>query len=489
MKKIAVSILILFVSAAVEFGCAHHSHQHESAPRQPASGTSATIDDDYDSDTEMSEPMGRNPRLFSNPTNLTRVTGVFNNSDTPTVAQLIRFARESIDIEIYEMADPEVRQALREALKKQVKVRIVKEPSPIGEKCNPWKQGLSGKSAKKASREVIADCLDQQGLVSDVRAHGGAFEPFNKNQLCGQKFREGRCYQHGKIVIVDRNRKERRLALISTGNFNSSNLCDLAYGPSTCNRDYTYITRDTVIIDTLSEIFEKDLDGKRYDLGAILKSRGVESKLTVSPFSLEPLAELIRGARNRIQIQNQYINPDSGLVELLIEKARQGRTVEVMLADVCSFGKVPEKKAYNLYLMFAAMEAAGVKIRMFNKSHRIEGKDGYLHAKAIVIDGQRAWVGSVNGSTTSINQNREFGLFFSHPMRVRAFSEFIARDFSDPTAQPWRDSLRCHAVGYQSPQATPMDSGEYSAFIESLKAKQSGNSGSADDNDNNDDEG
>jgi phosphatidylserine/phosphatidylglycerophosphate/cardiolipin synthase-like enzyme len=479
MKKIVVSILILFVSAAGEFGCAHHSHQYESRPRKPASGAPTALEDDDDSGADMSEPMGRNPRLFSSPVNLTRVTGVFNNSDTPTVAQLIRFARESIDIEIYEMADPEVRQALREALKKQVKVRIVKEPSPIGEKCNPWKQGLSGKSAKKASPEVVADCLDQQGLVSDVRAKGGAFEPFNKNQLCGQKFREGRCYQHGKIVIVDRNRKE-RLALISTGNFNSSNLCDLAYGPGTCNRDYTYITRDTAIIDTLSEIFEKDLDGKRYDLGSVLKSRGVESKLTVSPFSFEPLAELIRSARNRIQIQNQYINPDSGLVELLIEKARQGRDVEVMLADVCSFGKVPEKKAYNLYLMFAAMEAAGIKIRMFNKSHRIEGKDGYLHAKAVVIDGQRAWVGSVNGSAPSLNQNREFGLFFSHPARVRAFSEFIARDFSDPTAQPWRDSLRCHAVGYQSSQATRSDSGEYSTFIESLKAKQSGKVGDSD---------
>jgi hypothetical protein len=79
----------------------------------------------------------------------------------------------------------------------------------------------------------------------------------------------------------------------------------------------------------------------------------------------------------------------------------------------------------------------------------------------------------VNGSAPSLNQNREFGLFFSHPARVRAFSEFIARDFSDPTAQPWRDSLRCHAVGYQSSQATRSDSGEYSTFIESLKAKQS----------------
>jgi cardiolipin synthase len=36
----------------------------------------------------------------------------------------------------------------------------------------------------------------------------------------------------------------------------------------------------------------------------------------------------------------------------------------------------------------------------------------YIHAKMFLVDGQRAFVGSVNVSDNSLNNNRELGIIF-----------------------------------------------------------------------------
>ncbi len=265
------------------------------------------------------------------------------------------------------------------------------------------------------------------------------------------------------MILVDTD----RMALISTGNFSPTNLCDLEAKPSRCNRDYSYITRDTRITRALHAIFENDLTGKRYDLASIVTKPDVAERLTVSPYAKEPLFAFLRSAKMRIQIQAQYLYANSEIPDVLIERAKAGVKVEVQLADVCSFGKPSESKAYENYLVFSAMEAAGIKLRMFTKKTKINGKPGYLHAKAIVIDDTRAWVGSINGSKTSIEQNREFGLFFTHSSRVQTLSNIMSRDLEDPTAQTWRDSLNCRYVGYQSPEAAKND--PQAPRLESLK--------------------
>ena len=363
--------------------------------------------------------------------------GIYTNSETSTVPELIRAAQKSVDIEIYEMADLQVRAAIRDALKHNVKVRIIKEPKPIGQKCDPF--------GTQATSDT--DCSDQRKLVAEVKAKG-SFVPFASDNLCGQKEKTKNCFEHGKIIIVDDN-----IALISTGNFNASNLCDIASNPPKCNRDYSVMTHDKIVVETLKEIFEHDLKGQRYDLAAIVKRPHVAERMTVSPFSKEPLLNFLRSAKKKIQIQNQYIRANSDIPEVLLELAKKGVEIEVQLADACSFGHVSEHQAYEMWLEFAALESAGVKVRMFNKAHKIKGKEGYLHAKAIVVDNSKAWIGSVNGSTTSINENREFGVFDSDAHRVASLASDMKKDFEDPTSQTWRDSVACHNVGYQDKDA------------------------------------
>ena len=368
------------------------------------------------------------------------ITGIYSNPDTPTVSNFLGLAQNSIDIEIYEINDPGVRAALRSALAKKVVVRLVKDPKPIGEGCDLFSPDGEVKMKRKASVQAKADCEDQRALVEEIKSAGGAFVPFNKPQLCGQEAASGQCFQHGKMAVIDHG-----LALISTGNFNNSNLCDLSYAirPSACNRDFTYITRDPEVISALETIFSNDLAGVRYDLRPILTSGNLYKKLTVSPFSLKPLSEFIRTANVSIQLENQYIRPNSGLVDVLIENAQKGVKVEIQLTDECNFSKVSRTRLLQDQVMFKKMEAAGIKINMFAKQHRIHGLPGYLHAKVIVVDGRHAWVGSVNGSKSSLTQNREFGIFFHEPHRVRALANFLEQDFTNETNQTWDQSLSC----------------------------------------------
>jgi len=108
--------------------------------------------------------------------------GVYVNADGGPLLPLLQNAREKIDIEIYTMSDLKVRSLLRAALKRGVKVRIVKDPNPLGVKCDVF--GSSTGSEGSDSSSNASDCLDQQKLVQDVRNAGGAYVPFDKRALC-----------------------------------------------------------------------------------------------------------------------------------------------------------------------------------------------------------------------------------------------------------------------------------------------------------------
>jgi len=353
-----------------------------------------------------------------------------NTADQPVVKAL-SLAAKSIDIEIYEMSDPDVRAALRAALARPepLRVRVIKDPDPLGEACRYF---------EPVSDRDGADCRDQKALVEQVRAsRGGAFVPFNKAELCGGRTKSGapkRCFEHGKLLVVDG-----RHALLSTGNFNSSNLCNLRRGPRVCNRDFSYITSDTDVVRAVSAVFEGDLAGRRYDLEALLTPQ-VSRKLTVSPYSLAPLVGFINGARRSIRIENQYLK-EKEIDEALEARAAAGVKVQVMVSSLCSFGRPKSSKPAEK--LFGGFERAGIEPRLFTSAMQVGGRPGYLHAKAIVVDDERAWVGSVNGSDTATSANREFGVFFDQPADVARLDAILRADFDSPGAETWRESLQC----------------------------------------------
>ena len=58
----------------------------------------------------------------------------------------------------------------------------------------------------------------------------------------------------------------------------------------------------------------------------------------------------------------------------------------------------------------------------------------YIHAKAIVVDGVRAYIGSANFSTTSLDHNRELGLVTTDPTAIFAIDASLTADIASGQA-------------------------------------------------------
>jgi cardiolipin synthase len=362
-----------------------------------------------------------------------------NASGSPLIT-VIQTATKTIDIEIYEMNDPQVQAALKAAVNKGVRVRIIQEEKPVGASCKVF---------NPASTADNDSCKAQKNLAAFIRSKGGTYVPFAYKQLCG--ISGTHCFQHGKMVLADS-----RYALLSTGNFNSSSLCNRAENPSACNRDYTMVTTDATAVRTLETIFEKDLKGTRYDVTEVLASSGTD-KVTVSPDSMSPLVAFIRSAKKTVQIQNQYLK-DPTLNAAIVDAAKRGVQVFVMVSSACSYGKPSANDIAQWTQIYGAFDKAKVNTRIFTRNITVNGVKGYLHAKTILVDSARAWVGSVNGSTTSLSNNREYGMFFNDPAEVKKLATFLYSDYTSKESESWKDSLVCKN-DYVS-NSTPDDGGD-----------------------------
>ncbi len=366
--------------------------------------------------------------------------------------QMIYGATHSIDIEIYELEDTNVIAALDDAADRGVQIRIVKDPRPVpkADQCL-WFSPPNPKEMPSCAlvRKLIAKVNKDPNHPQIVQFNKDKIDPKIGNaNLCGKDDSPfaGQCFQHGKIIIADSKEKSLRKALISTGNLNGSNLCDHDVHPSVCNRDFSFITADAAEIEKLEHVFKNDHD----QYGPLTQHLGLKTiamnespSITVSPYSLNPIVDFINTAQagSTLQIENQYLK-EPNMNAALIAAAKRGVNVQMMVASLCAFSKPTESDKIKFTKLFKPFEDAGVKIKIFTNKFKVDGSPGYLHAKAIVI-GTKAWIGSVNGSDASLNQNREYGKFFETATDVRKLSKILAADFKNPAAETWQDSLIC----------------------------------------------
>lgn len=344
---------------------------------------------------------------------------IYENSVANPLVSLIQGAQKSIDIEIYTMEDATVRAELQNAITRGVQLRIIQEPSPVGIACKIFGAAASNDTSL---------CTDEKNFVSFVVAHGGQYVPFSK-ALSGNP--NSNCFEHGKMVIVDQSR-----VLLSTGNFDPTSLCDASASPKNCDRDFSFVSEQVTVIKSLQTVFQNDLVGSTTDFSTL------DSQLNVSPQSMKPITDFIASAKNSLLIENQYLQ-DPTMNQAILDAAHRGVQISVMVASACSFGKPKASEVTKWNNTYSAFEAAGITSKAFTAQMTINGIRGYLHAKAMIADGTRAWVGSVNGSTTALSNNREFGMFFSDPTLVSSLNQYLLADFNHPKAESWQDSLNC----------------------------------------------
>lgn len=360
--------------------------------------------------------------------------GLHDNGVTAPVYDLVNQAKVSLDIEIYELKDITFRQLLLNAAKRKVKIRIIKDPATIADTCDETTPVLA--TDKPA-------CIEEKTFVSALNKIGGSYTYFNKQNLCGVPGKV--CYMHGKLIIADKKR-----ALISSGNFSTNSLCggisQMPTKPSACNRDYTYVTANKIVIEKLQNVFDKDLTEVAYDLKKVVLGKDAKITITVSPTAAHTLITLIKLAKKQILISTQYLNDPLINVELM--KAAQERKIQVrtLVSDLCYYGAntMSATAKANYRKLFDQMEHSGMDVLFFTKDLRVADKAGYNHSKAIAIDGNLAWVGSINYSEESLYKNREFGVLFAAPKEVKKLTNSIERDMVNPGAIDWeKEKERC----------------------------------------------
>ena len=125
---------------------------------------------------------------------------------------------------------------------------------------------------------------------------------------------------------------------------------------------------------------------------------------------------LLKSATTSIDLEGEEFS-DIDLTNIIAAKADAGVAVRVVLADNTP---TPSQQTAVTTL----------------KAHKITVKsmsNPYVHAKAIVVDGVHAYVGSENFTSGSMTGNRELGVLFDAAAEVAKVTTTIAADFAAGT--------------------------------------------------------
>lgn len=301
-------------------------------------------------------PQTDSPPILTSTPATSDVTGIFiepGDGRAPLLDE-IAAARRTIDLEIYIVSDEIILQALADAQRRGVAVRVMLEEHPFG--------GGGGQP------ETFAR-LEEAGI--DVRWGNPAFR-----------------FTHIKAMVIDND-----VAIIMNQNLTTSSF--------TSNREFGVITNRPDAVQTAGAIFAADW------------ARGPEPNpepLVVSPTNArESLLTLAQGANRSLDVYAEVLRDPEMLAAF---GAAEERGVEVRIVASPSSDFDDEEQD---------LTAAGVEIRELNSL--------YVHAKMILADGERAYLGSQNLSATSLDLNRELGIIVDDPVSLSRLSRTFEIDF------------------------------------------------------------
>jgi phosphatidylserine/phosphatidylglycerophosphate/cardiolipin synthase-like enzyme len=238
--------------------------------------------------------------------------------------------------------------------------------------------------------------LDVRVLLNKTFPSNGGSNASAYNQLgaIAQWAPSGFTYTHEKTVIIDGT-----TAWIMTMNATQTSPTD--------NREYLAIDTDSADVHEAEAIFEADWSNVAFSA----------KKLVTAPDNASTkLTTLIASATTSIDIEAEELS-DSGITGALASAADRGVAVHIVLAS----GSSSTSQATAI----ATLKQHGVKL--------VSVSTPYIHAKSLVVDGARAYVGSENFSTGSLRYNRELGVLFDAAPEVAKVLMTTNGDFSRGT--------------------------------------------------------
>jgi len=168
------------------------------------------------------------------------------------------------------------------------------------------------------------------------------------------------------------------------------------------NREYFLVGNDPDIWENLHDLFLKDWVWEK------IIASDIHPNLLVCPINCrEVLESLIANAVDSIYIQTQYI-VDARILDLL--KKQSWLDMQIVVADL-------DSNRDMLYYFWPRVARALPK--------------PYVHAKAMLIDDTYLYIGSINFSDNSMDQNRELGIIVTNRSAIDMFKKQFVQDWGN----------------------------------------------------------
>jgi len=251
-------------------------------------------------------------------------------------------------------------------------------------------QALAADAARGVRVQVILD-----GGSYDRSLNQPAFSYLSSHRVAVRWASREFDLTHEKAIVVDG-----ATAAVMTLNLESR------YYSST--RDFALIDTQPADVRAIAATFAADW------AGTPIAAQGGSGDLLWSPGAQAPLLSLIDAARRSLDIENEEM--DSAAIEAaLAAAARRGVAVRVVMTADSEYTPV-----------LRSLASAGVRVRLYPDT----ASALYIHAKLIVADGARAFVGSQNFSTASLQYNRELGVLTADPAVIAPLESTFNGDFA-----------------------------------------------------------
>jgi len=279
------------------------------------------------------------------------------------IYDFIAGARESLDMTMYQLGDATAQDALKAAAKRGVKVRVILDSDIQG--------GGSSTMNQAAYSDLAANGVDVRWAWSGTLWHQKSIS------------RDGAS------------------AAIMT--------CNLYAPDYPVVRDFAVITDNRTTVAGMRATFDKDWQATSSPPASGVVPSG--SDLVWSPGARKPLVDLIDSARSGSTIWAEDEQLDSQPIQqALVSAARRGVTVNFLMTYSSDWASG-----------LAALSQGGVHVKVYQPTAAI-----YIHAKALTVNDDTAYVGSANLTTAMTDQNRNVGTITKDPGVVRGIRSTIA---------------------------------------------------------------
>ena len=160
----------------------------------------------------------------------------------------------------------------------------------------------------------------------------------------------------------------------------------------------------------------------------------------------DELAQLIKSARKEVVIVSAYLIPTPRVTEVLRDAAERGVAVRVLTNSINSNNHVSAYAAYRSHvseLLSFGVQVHELRVQGQGRSRYIlppiSQKKLGLHAKYMIIDGRRVFVGSSNFDPRSLRINTEIGLLVESRQLSQKLLALTEPDFA--TTSSWQLAL------------------------------------------------